>query len=421
MSFLRTLLMFVFLFSLMGDGVSYAGKISSCSNCGGEGKAVNYGRSINIPEKARPNDATISSYQIRRNKWLRGKSIWGKLYVVEPKGNAVDFRYEPNKKSLILEKELSEGYILSYLFYENGIIKYNGKAKDGRFDDNINDETRFFTHSTGKSIVSYIVGHAICEGYISSIDEIIDWPMMSKTLYQGQRLRDLLNMRAGDQHIVYKNSSYIKGSDSHHRHMDLEQIAVFLKGTKKRGNAVFYNNFLSDVIANYIAFKSGDNYDELMRSIFQDKVKIKYSISYEKHPTLIDKPHSTQASYSYQMTRTDFLRLAVAMMKDYQNQTCVGKYLKKIQEQALSWYKYGPYKKNGRIYFSRSSKKYGGQFYFDFNGMSNRNVFGTNGYNNQNMLIDMDNSRIIVTNSAATGWDLNVLMFNPIRDGVLPK
>ena len=53
--------------------------------------------------------------------------------------------------------------------------------------------------------------------------------------------------------------------------------------------------------------------------------------------------------------------------------------------------------------------------------MSNRNVFGTNGFNNQNMLIDMDNSRIIVTNSAATGWDLNVLMFNPIRDGVLPK
>ena len=53
--------------------------------------------------------------------------------------------------------------------------------------------------------------------------------------------------------------------------------------------------------------------------------------------------------------------------------------------------------------------------------MSNRNVFGTNGFNNQNMLIDMDNSRIIVTNSAATGWDLHVLMFNTIKDEVLPK
>ena len=255
---------------------------------------------------------------------------------------------------------------------------------------------------------------------------------MSKTLYQGQGLRDLWNMRAGDRHIVTKNSIYIKGSgsykgnDFHMRDMDLETIAFLLKGTKKKGNGVFYNNFLADVIANYIAFKSGDNYDELMRSIFQDKVKIKHSVSYEKHPSSwgaqkFKGDPQTLASYSYHITRTDFLRVAVAMMKDYQNQTCVGKYLKKIQEQALSWDKYGPYKKHGRIYFSRSAKKYGGQFYFDFNGMSNRNIFGTNGLNNQNMLIDMDNSRIIVTNSAATGWDQFVFMFNPIRDGVLPK
>ena len=403
------------------------------------GKAVNYGRSINIPSKARPNDATISFYQIRRNNFLLSKRGQELLYVVEPKGNAVDFRYEPNKKSQILEKELSEGFILSYLFYENGVIKYNGKAKDGRFDDNINDETRFFSASTGKSITSYIVGHAICEGYISSIDEIIDWPLMSKTLYQGQKLRDLLNMRAGDRHIVTNNSLYIKGSDSqkgsvfHMRDMDLETIAFLLKGTKRRGNGVFYNNFLADVIANYIAFKSGDNYDELMRSIFQDKVKIKHPVSYEKHKSSwrnllssdgnrkFEGDPQTLASYSYHMTRTDYLRVAVAMMKDYQNQTCVGKYLKKIQEQALRWDKYGPYKKNGRIYFNRSAKKYGGQFYFDFNGMSNRNIFGTNGKNAQNMLIDMDNSRIIVTNSAATGWDQHVFMFNPVRDGVLPK
>lgn len=394
------------------------------NNPGGE--AVSYGRSINIPQKARPNDATISAYEDRKKSFLQRRKNGGRLYVVEPKGNAVDFRYQPNKKSLILEKELSEGFILSYLFYENGVIKYNGKAKDGRFDDNINDETRFFTHSTGKSIVSYIVGHAICEGYISSIDEIIDWPMMSKTLYQGQRLRDLLNMSAGDRHIVYKNSSYIKGSDSHHRNMDLETISFLLEGTKKRGNGVFYNNFLSDVIANYIAFKSGDNYDELMRSVFQDKVKIKHSVSYEKHKKGWNKSMKfrgdpqTEASYSFHMTRNDFLRVALAMMKDYQNQTCVGKYLKEIQEQALSWDRYGPYK-YGHIHVGHNAKKYGGQFYFDFNGMSNRNVFGTSGFNNQIMLIDMDNSRIIITNSAATGWNQHVFMINPIRDGVLPK
>ena len=381
-----------------------------------------------FPEWDRPNDEAISNSLEGYHSRIQRLKSQKRLFIINPKGNAVDFKYEPNKKSLILEKELSEGYILSYLFYENGVIKYNGKAKDGRFNKNINDETIFFTHSTGKSITSYIVGHAICEGYISSIDEIIDWPMMSNTLYQGQRLRNLLNMSAGDMHTVNKKSSRVMGSNKHYRDMGLDKIAALLDGTKKRGTHIFYNNVLTDIIANYVVFKSGNKYDELMRSIFQDKVKIKYRISYEKHrrtPAILKfskywgKPE-TQASYSYHMTRTDFLRVAVAMMKDYQNQTCVGKYLKQAQALAISWPKYRPYgqrKTNLHSY----AKTYGAQFYFDFFGMDGRNIFGTIGLNNQNMLIDMDNSRIIVTNSAASGWDQTIFMINPLRDGVLPK
>ena len=45
----------------------------------------------------------------------------------------------------------------------------------------------------------------------------------------------------------------------------------------------------------------------------------------------------------------------------------------------------------------------------------------TEGYNGQNMMIDMDNSRIVVTNSAATAWDQRVFMLNVIKDGELPK
>ena len=251
---------------------------------------------------------------------------------------------------------------------------------------------------------------------------------MSKTLYQGQRIRDLLNMSAGDRHIVDKRSTRIKGSRLHHRDMDLETIASLLEGNKRQGNGLFYNNFLADVIANYIAFKSSDKYDDLMRSIFQDKVKIKYSISYEKHRKSWDRTSKywgdaqTQASYSYHMTRTDFLRVAEAMMKDYQNQTCVGKYLKQAQLQAPIWPRYRPNKDSkSKLWLHNYAKKYGAQFYVDFYGMDDRNVFGTEGYNGQNMLIDMDNSRIIVTNSAATGWDQTIYMINPIRDGVLPK
>ena len=394
------------------------------------GLAANYDGGHEMPQSARPNDATISLYEERKASFISRRNRQGQLYIVMPKGNSVDFLFDANKSSLILEKELSEGYILSYLYYENGRVKYNGIAKNGRFKNNITDETVFFTHSTGKSITSYIVGHAICEGYIKSIDELIDWPMMSKTLYQGQSLRNLLNMNAGDRHTVDEASTRVMGSPIHHRAMGLDTIAAALEGTKKRGNEVFYNNFLSDVIANYVAFKSGGNYDQLMAKVFQDKIKVKNKVTYERHGMSLTNGRKsiyygkaeTLASYSYQMTRLDFLRVAEAMMKDYQNQTCVGKYLKEIQNQALDWPKYRPGQNiNSMLWIHNYAKKYGAQFYFDFYGMSGRNIFATEGLNGQNMMIDMDNSRIIVTNSAATAWDQRVFMLDVIKNGELPK
>ena len=394
------------------------------------GKAVIYNQPFaELPQFVRPNDATISLYEERRFNLIKRRDSEGRLYTIKPKGNAIEYVEQPNMVSETLNAELSKGYILSYLYYEKGVIKYNGKANDGRFDRNIDDQMPFFSHSTGKSITSYIVGHAICDGYISSMDEVIDWPMMSKTLYQGQPLSNLLNMNAGDKHTVDKVSTRVMGSTTHHRNMGLDTIAASLEGVEKRGNEVFYNNFLSDIIANYVVFKAGDNYDELMRKIFQDKVKIKYAVSYEKRATTLTNgtrssyfgAPQTLASYSYFMSRIDFLRVAEAMMKDYQNGTCVGKYLKTAQKQAKAWPQYLPNSENANFFANTYAKKYGAQFYFDFLGMSDRNIFTTEGFNGQNMMIDMDNSRIVVTNSAATAWDTRVFILNVIKNGELPK
>ena len=389
-----------------------------------EGKAISYGDSHEMPSKARPNAATISLYEIRKKEFIDNRRRQGALYIVKPKGNATKFTYENNLPSSKLEKELSEkGFLLSYLYYDNGIIKYNG------FRKNVTNETLFFTHSTGKSITSYIVGHAICEGYISSIDEIIDWPLMKNTLYDGQPLRNLLNMSAGDSHVVDENSTRFMGSSEHHRNMGLDTIAHLLDGTKAKGQAVFYNNALSDIIANYIVFKTGDKYDDLMKKIFQEKIKIENEVSYEKHgQTLLHKKNpayngspQTLASYSYYMTRLDFLRTAEAMMKDYQNKTCVGNYLIESQQQAKKWPKYRPSDDNSHFWLHTYAEKYGSQFYFNFIGMNKRNIIGTEGKNGQNMLIDLDNSKIVITLSAATGWDVKTLMLNVIEKGKLPN
>ena len=394
------------------------------------GKAVIYNLPFGqMPENVSPNDATISLYEERRFEFIEVLRKKDNLYMIKPKGNAQPFKQETTLTSQSLKNELAYGQTLSYLFYENGIIKYDGKATDGRFAKDVSNETLFFSNSTGKSINSYIIAHAICDGYISSIDEVIDWPLMSKTLYQGQQLRNLLNMNAGDKHTVNEASNRVMGSPTHHRDMSLDTIAALLEGTKKIGSDVFYNNFLSDVIANYIVFKAGDSYEDLMRKVFQDKVKIQYEVSYEKHrktetngkfSDYYGQPQ-TLASYSYFITRMDLLRVGEAIMKDYQSQTCVGQYLKMSQAQSLPWPKYQPNNSNAKIFLHRFSKKYGAQFYFDFHEMDGRNILGTEGAAGQNMLIDMDNSRIVVMHGAAAVSDQKSLLLNVIKDGKLPK
>ena len=410
-------------------GIIVLGLLLSGNAHADDGKAVSYGGAHELPEHARPNDATISLFEERKNKFIKKRKKQKRLYTIKPKGNAIEFNYDKNLTSLTLEKELSEGFILSYLYYENGVVKYNGTALDGRFKKDITNKTLFYTHSTGKSITSYIVGHAICDGYISSIDEIIDCPLMENTLYQGQPLRNLLNMSAGDKHTVNESANRVMGNKDHHRDMGLETIAKLLDGTKAKSKNIFYNNVLTDIIANYIAFKAGDKYDDLMKKVFQDKIKIKHNVSYEKKGRAKwDKNKSkyrgkpqTLASYSYFMTRLDFLRFAEAMMKDYQNKTCVGNYLRESQNQAKKWYKFRPYRNNSLFWLHNYAKKYGSQFYFDFYEMEKRNIIATEGFNGQNILIDLDNSRIVVTNSAATGWDVRKFMLNVIREGKLPK
>ena len=125
----------------------------ACSfNCGSSyviqqkdpgGPAVKYGTSyfnIKIPEKERPNDATISLYEDGRKHFFTEFKKKGRMYSIKPKGNAETFKISKNPQSAILEKQLSKGYILSYLYYDNGTIRYNGIPKSGRFKIDINDK-----------------------------------------------------------------------------------------------------------------------------------------------------------------------------------------------------------------------------------------------------------------------------------------
>ena len=119
-------------------------------------------------------------------------------------------------------------------------------------------------------------------------------------------------------------------------------------------------------------------------------------------------------------TRYYYLRIAKAIMDDYQNDTCVGKYLKEIHERRIP--KNINHNGNrGEPYFNRT-KSYGGQFHLDYPGLVGKVVFGMGGYGGKAILIDVEDSRIVVVNTIHYNndhfkYDHKKLLINPIKHG----
>ncbi len=118
----------------------------------------------------------------------------------------------------------------------------------------------------GKSLVSYVTGYAICEGYIDNINvKLDDWSTVKGTLYEGQKLIDLLNMRAGDQKIIgernFKSDNGIQDK-SGKRSMNVNVYPIkfimeskLLQNTKKSKPVYNYNALATNTIMNYTIFK----------------------------------------------------------------------------------------------------------------------------------------------------------------------
>ena len=368
-------------------------------------------RKSEIPYKKNPNRDTLLFYVYYYLKDIKG---FGK-YLIEPSKEPLEFNSNL-KEDKFVKKQLQKKAILSYLYFENDQIIVDEITPDDRFGLVFKNDTKWSSMSMGKSLVSYVAGHAICEGYIDGINSRLnDWPLIENTLYHDQKLIDLLNMAAGDQKVIDDNVGLIKTKRWYNSHPISSFANRELKNTKKiKSTKYHYNGLVTNIIMNYVIHKSNGNFQKLLNKVFQEKAKIKNSVFFLKQKGIEDK--YGPGRYSFRASRYDYLRIAKAIMDDYQNQTCVGKYLKEIHEKRIK-----KNSKDGEPEFNRT-KSYGGQFHFDYPGLKNRIVFGLGGYAGQAILIDMENSRIVVLNSLHynnTKYKYNhkKLLLDPIKKG----
>ena len=309
--------------------------------------------------------------------------------------------------------------IISYLLFENNKIVIDKSDIPYSVQGDKIIDGMLPSHSMGKSLVSYVTGHAICEGYIDSVNvKLNDWPLIKDTLYEDAVLLDLLNMKGGDQKWVGErrnigSDNRIKGEKPEENVNVIGLVKVkdkYLRGTKKSKLIYNYSALTTNVIMNYVKHKAGDNWDKLLHKVFNEHVKVKNNVQFQKSRRYGD---FVSARYSFYADRYDYLRIAKTMMEDWHNDTCAGKYLKTIYEKRV--------KKKDNVKHATDvglyTKSYGGQIHFDIFGIKKeRKIIGLSGFAGQNILIDLDNKRIIVISSLYRNYDWKKIVYKKIKN-----
>jgi len=344
----------------------------------------------------------------------------------EIKGSDNHYKFKSNlrqDKNVLKEfKNNKETGIISYLLFEDDKIVIDVSDIPISVEGDKIIDGLLPSHSMGKSLVSYVTGHAICEGYIDSVNvRLNDWPLIKNTLYEDSMLHDLLNMKAGDQKWVGERRNV--GSDNRIKGSKNENVNViglmkvmneYLRGTEKSKLVYNYSALTTNVILNYVKYKTGDDWEKLLNKVYSEHVGVKNSVYLQRSKKYL-KTDFISARYSFYANRYDYLRIAKAMMDDWHNDTCAGKYLKTIYKNRIKKKDNTKERDDVGLY----TKTYGGQFHFDIFGLKKtRKIIGMSGFAGQQILIDLDNKRIIVVNSLYKNYNWKKIVHSVIKKGI---
>ena len=181
--------------------------------------------------------------------YLDGKTNMKKLLNENNKYLVCDFEFFNNKNEEKIKKK-------QYDFKQFLKIKILAKHLSEDIDDDVK-QTKI--DEITQEINSFDEKHFTYERY--------------KTYMERQKQMNVLGIEISPSRLMCSQYRF----DEMYNQNPMYSVEDFIE------NKSFYNNALADIIANYIVFKSGKDYDKLMKKVFQDKIKIGNEIAYEKH------------------------------------------------------------------------------------------------------------------------------------------
>ena len=171
----------------------------------------------------------------------------------------------------------------------------------------------------------------------------------------------------------------------------------------------------TELILNYVLFKTGDDFEKILEKTFKEKAKIEDSVFFFKVRN--SSKQRGDANNQFMATRYDYLRIAKAMLDDWQNDTCVGKYLKTLWKNRVDTENDKRRKEGKKVSWVYASG-YAGQFRTHFEGINKkRPVMAMHGRGGQQIVIDFERSRIVAVNAVFLNYNYEKIVYQVIKKG----
>ena len=292
-----------------------------------------------------------------------------------------------NKSTKKIDKNINKKSLLSVLYFDGQNVVVDKKS------DKIDNETKLYSFSISKSFVSYILGNAICDGHIKSLDDKISnyVPETKGTLYENSTFKELINMAAGDTNFASReagSATFIYAGDAARKKTTAKDYLISSSGIKLSKKAFNYNNFITDLVARALDVTVPGG----LKSLYENFAN-QSGTSSEMFFLTDDSGWPLLHAWFF-ANREDFLRLGIQVSQDWNSNTCIGDYLKNIESM--------------RGKSDNKNSEYSGFFWYNKKNKSRHAEM--RGHGGQRILIDIKKGSVISYHSITGDYENKSIM-----------
>jgi CubicO group peptidase (beta-lactamase class C family) len=337
--------------------------------------------------KKLPPEKALSFHKFRVE---RLPATYGNLLIpAAQKPSELSYSVRQNAK---VDELLQSSDLLSVMKYEKGSIVIDA------ISDRIQKNEKIYGMSMSKGLIGYLVGHALCDKYILSLDDTVSQyiPETAQTIYANAKIGEMIKMSAGDKPIWnpkgYNIREYsalvLHGNPS--KRQTIQEVLSSKPSLQQADVGVFrYSNAVTDIIGRLLDVATPNGLGAFAQQHLAERAG-----NNNDSFVLVDKNGWPLAHSFIFATRDDWMRMAIKIGEDWRSDSCIGEFLR--QQQRTS------------VQTDRNGQSYAAFFWMKDANTSSPQII-LNGHGGQRIIISPKENTVLSYHSIRANYDQNLL------------